>query len=141
MELDVPAIDSLAVVRAYRENYVNFYMLWDKATGVPDGVKLVTPAEQPIEELDLPVGLREAMAQFAAAHPKDPGLTPLKFMRVVDQKPVLVVEDERPLPEETDLVSFSHTVTTTSADAVSVVVDHLVATRNPAAAIAVEPRS
>jgi len=45
MELDVPAIDSLAVVRAYRENYVNFYMLWDQATGVPDGVRLVTPAE------------------------------------------------------------------------------------------------
>lgn len=141
MELDVPAIDSLAVVRAYRENYVNFYLAWEKAMGVPDGVKLLTPAEQPIEALDLPVGLRDAMTQFAEAHPKDPPLTPLKFMRVVDQKPVLVVEDERPLPEEVDLVTFSHTVTTTSADAVSVVVDHLVATRNPGAVIAVEPRS
>ena len=143
MQLDVPVIDSLSVVRAYRENYVNLYTLWGKVTGVPDGVDLKTPDDQPIEELDLPVGLKDAMEQYQRAHPKAAALTPVKYMRVVDSLPVLVVEDERPLPDEADLVSFSHSVTTTSAEAVSVVVDHLVATLNPAVepSVAVAPKS
>jgi hypothetical protein len=79
------------------------------------------------------------MAQYQESHPKAPTLVPLKYMRVVNGKPVLVVEDERPLPEEQDLVSFSHSVTTASLEEVSVVVDQLVATLNPDASSAGEP--
>jgi hypothetical protein len=125
-----PEIDSVSAVRSYRENYVNLYSLWTKVSGVPEGVELKTPAEQPIEELDLSGALRDAMAEYQRTHPKT-RLTPLKFMRVVDGTPVLVIEDERPLPDEDELVTFSYTVTTTSTEAVSVVVEQLVATRNP----------
>lgn len=130
-ELAIPELDAASVVRSYRENYVNLYGLWTKATGVPEGVELKTPADLPIEKLDLPGALRDAMAEYQQSHPEAATLVPMKYMRVVNGKPVLVVEDERPLPEEQDLVSFSHTVTTTSMAEVSVVVDQLVATLNP----------
>jgi len=128
--INVPEIDSVIAVRSYRENYVNLYTLWTKLTSVPESVELKTPDEQPILELDLPAGLRAAMDEYQQSRPKQP-LTPLKYMRVVNGAPVLVIEDERPLPDENDLVTFSHTVTTTSTDAVSIVVDQLVATLNP----------
>ena len=128
--LNAPEIDSVSAVRSYRENYVNLYALWTNVTGVPEGVDVKTPEEQPILDLDLSSALRDVMAEWEQSHPKTP-LTPVKYMRVVDGKPVLVIEDDRPLPDENDLVSFSHTVTTTSTEAVSVVIEHLVATRNP----------
>jgi hypothetical protein len=135
-ELAMPELDAASVVRSYRANYVNLYGLWRNGTGVPEGASLTTPAEQPIEELDLPVGLRDAMAQYQQSHPKAATLVPVKYMRIVNGKPELVVEDERPLPEEQDLVSFSQTMTTTSLDEVAVVVDQLVATLNPDAGYA-----
>lgn len=127
---EIPEIDPARAIRSYRENYINFQTLWGKEA-VPKGIELKTPAEQPIEELDLPAALREAVAAYQDSHPKAPQLVPLKYMRVVDGRPVLVIEDERGLPDEQDLVTFSHTVTTTSIDTMVVVVDQLVATLNP----------
>jgi hypothetical protein len=126
----IPEMDPAGAVRTYRENYVNFQTLVGRETAL-EGVDLKTPAEQPIEELDLPAALREAMAAYQESHPKAPQLVPVKYMRVVNGKPELVIEDERPLPEEQDLVTFSHTVTTTSIDTMAVVVHQLVATLNP----------
>src|SRR3954454_10234462 len=130
MKLDVPKIDPAVTLRTYRDNYTNLYSLWTHVTGVPDGVELKTPKEHPIEKLHLPSGIRDAMAEYERSHPKTP-LTPIKYMRLVNGAPVLVVEDERPLPDESDLVTFSHTVSTTSVDAVSVVTDQLITTTNP----------
>jgi hypothetical protein len=134
----IPQMDAAAAVRTYRENYINFRTLVGTET-IPADFELTTPAEQPIEQLDIPIALREAMAAYQESHPKAPQLFPVKYMRVVDGKPVLVIEDERPLPAEQDLVTFSHTVTTTSIDTMSVAVDQLVATLNPDADPAPEP--
>jgi hypothetical protein len=135
-ELAMPELDAASVVRSYRANYVNLYGLWTKGTGIPEGASLMTPAEQPIEKLDLPAGLRDAMAQYQQSHPNTAMPVPVKYMRIVNGKPELVVEDERPLPEDQDLVSFSQTMTTTSLEEVSVVVDQVVATLNPDGGVA-----
>jgi hypothetical protein len=133
LSFETPSIDALGAVRTYRDNYVNFHELFSKITGVPDGVTLLTPDEQPILELDLLPGVRDAMDRYQQLHPKAT-LTPLKFMRMQNGALVLIVEDAQPLPAEQDLVSFSCTVTTTSTEAVVVSMDQLVATLDPSAA-------
>jgi hypothetical protein len=42
-DLPMPELDAASVVRSYRQNYVNLYGLFTKATGVPEGVELKTP--------------------------------------------------------------------------------------------------
>jgi hypothetical protein len=67
MELNIPTIDPLAMMRDYRANYVNLQRLLLQGTGVPAGVKVATPAEQPIGELNLPSALGLPAVAFRIA--------------------------------------------------------------------------
>lgn len=132
MPLNFPEIDPRARVRDYRANYVNVrrLILTDKDT--PDGIALHTPADRPISSLDIPPGLRQAIADYQKSDPDAATLTQVKYMKTVNGKPEIVIEDDDPLPAEDDLVTFSHTVTAVSAKSVQVVTHQLVATLAPA---------
>src|SRR3712207_3241682 len=100
MKLSVPPIDPVATVRDIRANYVNMRrLLMQEAPagsggtgGVPAGVIVATPQERPIQQLNLPPALVEAMAAYRKAHPEATSLTPVKYMRTVNGEPNLVVE-------------------------------------------------
>jgi hypothetical protein len=127
MRVNISPIDPAATTRNYRNNYVNMRAMM-LGTETPAGVTLKTPQEQPILHLDLPSALRDAMAAYQKDHPEAALLTAVKYMRTVNGNPELVVEDDAPLPAESDLVTFSHTVTTMSIKSVNIVTHHLVAT-------------
>ena len=128
MELDFPALDPVTIVRNYRDNYVNMRGLLMQVTNAPAGLILKTSQEQPIMKLDLPAALLDAMSAFQKAYPDAGSLTAVKYMRTVNGAPDLVVEDDAPLPEEGNLVTFSHTVSTAWIKAVTIVSHQLVAT-------------
>ena len=127
MQLNFPAIDPAAQIRDYRNNYVNISSL-AKTTAMPTSMSLMDPAQQPIVNLDLPVALRDAMATFEKTNADGRRLTAVKYMRITNGSPDLVVEDESPLPEENDIVTFSQTVSAVSVKSVNVVTHQLVAT-------------
>jgi hypothetical protein len=122
---DLP-FDPLEFIRRFRRNYVNFHGLWRAAGKAPPGVELRTPSERPIVEDDLPAGLRALLAEHREHDPRGE-LAYLKYMRTVDGRPVLIVEDESGLPEEDELLTVSHTVTLVTSDRARVVTDLLVA--------------
>ena len=95
---------------------------------MPTTLSLVSPTQQSILKLDLPQALTDAMALFEKNNPDGRTLTPVKYMRVTNGSPDLVVEDDSPLPDENDLVTFSHTVSAISIKSASVVTHQLVAT-------------
>jgi hypothetical protein len=128
MQLNFPAIDPAAQIRDYRNNYVNISSLVKQSKDAPTNLSLITPGEQPILNLDLPAALRQAMADFQATNPDGRPLTPVKYMKVVNGKPEIIVEDDNPLPAEEDLVTFSHTLTAVSLKSASIVTHQLVAT-------------
>ena len=128
MQLNFPAIDPAAQIRDYRNNYVNISSLVKQSKDAPTNLSLMTPGQQPIQNLDLPAALRQAMADFQADNPDGRPLTPVKYMKVVNGKPELIVEDDNPLPAEEDLVTFSHTLTAVSLKSASIVTHQLVAT-------------
>lgn len=127
MTLTFPAIDPTAQIRDYRNNYVNIHNL-AQTTEMPRSMSLKTPKQQPILKVDLPAALRDAMAQFEKSNPDGRKLTAVKYMRITNGSPDLVIEDDTPLPEENDLVTFSHTVTVLSMKSASTVTHQLVAT-------------
>ena len=131
MPLSFPAIDPRTSVREYRANYVNVrrLILTDKDT--PGGIALHTPADRPISSLDLPTDLSKAIADYQKSDPDATALTYVKYMKTVNGKPEIVIEDDDPLPAEDLLVTFSHTVTAVSARSVQVVTHQLVATLAP----------
>jgi hypothetical protein len=123
-----PRIDPVAAVRSYREKHLNVRRLLMQDPDASAGVTLKTPKEQPIHQLELPAGLREAMAAYQKDHPEAKSLTPVKYMKTVNGNPELVVEDDDPLPNEDHLVTFSHTVSSVSVKSVNIVTHQLVAT-------------
>ncbi len=127
MTLTFPAIDPVDQIRDYRNNYVNIHNLAQN-TPIPSSISLKTPKQQPIMKLDLPAALRDAMAQFEKNNPDGRKLTAVKYMRTTNGNPDLVIEDDTPLPDENDLVTFSQTVTMLSLKSVSTVTHQLVAT-------------
>jgi hypothetical protein len=127
MELSFSAIDPAAQIRDYRTNYVNISGL-AKTTSMPASMTLMTPSQQSIMKLDLPAALGDAMALFQKNNPDGRALTAVKYMRITNGSPDIVIEDDSPLPEENDIVTFSHTVSALSINSVSVVTHQLVAT-------------
>jgi len=127
MNLSFPAIDPAAEIRDYRNNYVNISTL-AKTTDMPKSMSLLSPGQQSIMSLDLPADLRAAMAAFEKTNPDGRTITAVKYMRITNGSPDIVVEDESPLPNENDLVTFSQTVSALSAKSVSVVTHQVVAT-------------
>ena len=55
----------------------------------------------------------------------------MKYMKTVNGNPEVVIEDDDPLPAESDLVTFSHTISTMSITSVNIVTHQLVATLEP----------
>lgn len=119
---EIPAVDPVEMVRDFRSNYVNFSLLTGEDARVLEGVQVMRPENQPIEELPLPEDL---LAMVKDHRERALHLTLTKYMRIDNGKPVFIVEDERDLPEEASLVSFSHTTTVTRIDSVEIVT-HLI---------------
>ncbi len=116
-----------SVIRRFRQTYTNYHRLWS-ATGVPDGVTLLTPEKARLDESHLPVALAEQLANHRERHPGEE-VTLVKRMRLVDGEPELVVEDEQDLPDETRLLTLSQTVTVNTRDTLVVITEIFVARR------------
>jgi hypothetical protein len=122
-EPDAPA-SSRRFLRRFRETYRNFQQ---QAT-VEGGPALYTPAQRPIAGEPLPGALAQQLEAYRRRHPGET-ITFLKYMRTVNGRPELVVEDDEGLPEEERLLVLSHTTTITTADALEVLTDLYVARR------------
>jgi hypothetical protein len=118
-------ISALQLVREFRERYVNFHQLWT-AAGVPEGAELSRPGERPIIGTTEQDGLRRLLRDYESAHLT---VTPEKYLRLRDGMAVMVIEDERPLPSEAELVTFSQTSTVVDAETVSVLTEVIVGRR------------
>jgi hypothetical protein len=127
MTLNFPAIDPAAQIRRYRSNYVNINSL-AKTTTMPASMSLMAPSQQAIMKLDLPPALREEMAEFQKNKASGRTVTVVKYMKITNGVPDIVMEDDSPLPAEQDLVTFSHTVSALSLNFAKVVVHQVVAT-------------
>ena len=119
-------IEPREMIRQFRQTYVNAHTLRKSAPTVLQGTDLKTPKEKPIKEADLPQELRSLLADYRSSHPKTK-VTLLKYQRIVNGKPVSIVEDEAGLPDEDKLLSLSQTVTLVSSTEVSVITDMVVA--------------
>jgi hypothetical protein len=128
MQLTFPTIDPAAQIRDYRNNYVNISSLVKQSKDAPTNLSLMSPDQQPIQNLDLPAALRQGMADFQAGNPDGRPLTPVKYMKIVNGSPEVIIEDDNPLPAEEDLVTFSYTLTAVSLKSASIVTHQLVAT-------------
>jgi hypothetical protein len=131
MILNIPPIDPVTTINDFQSNYVNISTLLQQGTGVPPGVKLLSPQDQPILNLELPADLRDAITAFQNSNPQAASLTAVKYMRTTNGNPDLVVEDDTPLPDQNNLVTFSHTVSTISVNSVNIVSHQIVATLAP----------
>lgn len=121
------APDPGELLSRFRASYRNYYKLWT-ATSVPDGTVLETPAAHPLGEDDLPDGARRLLAAYREEHPKEKFVF-LKYMRIVDGFPEVVIEDESDLPPEEELLTLSQTVTLNTDHHVRVITDIFVARR------------
>jgi len=99
-----------------------------KTTALPTSTSLQSPSEKSIMDVGLPAALLEVMAEFQKTAAGGRALTPVKYMRIINGIPELVIEDESPLPAEEDIATFSHTVTSLSLGSAKVVTHNLVAT-------------
>jgi hypothetical protein len=111
----------LDFVRRFISSAVNFHVLWQK-TGVPPSVQHTTPAETPITDGQLPQDVRALVDHYRASHP-GANVTWLKRMQAVDGNLRVVVEDERPVPAETALLTVSRTISINTSDTANAVTD------------------
>lgn len=121
-----PPPDPGELLRRFRSTYTNYYTLWTETGSTPDGVELRTPERHPLAEHELPPALQEQLQAYRRAHP-DRTIVLIKHMRSVNGSPRVVIEDERDLPEEAHLLTFSQTVTLNAADTVEIITDLYVA--------------
>lgn len=126
MEKREQALDPAELLSRFRRSYRNYYSLWTETGQVPEGVTLVTPEKFGLGVERMPEGARRALEAYQEQNGR---VTLLKYLRIVDGEPELVVEDETELPPEEQLVTVSETVTLNSADQVHVVTDLFVARR------------
>ena len=119
--------DAGPVIRRFRQTYTNYHRLWS-ATGVPEGVTLLTPEKARLDESHLPAALAEQLVRHRESHPGEE-VTLIKRMRLVDGEPELVIEDERDLPDEAQLLTLSETVTANTRDTLVVITEIFVARR------------
>jgi hypothetical protein len=126
--MDSTHLEPRRFLREFRRNYTNLYKLWVKGgRSAPEGARIHTPSEQPIHEAGIPDSIRAALANYRETHPGN--IEFVKHMRTVNGSPTLLVEDERDLPAEDQLITVSQTVTFNAADSVQVVTDLYVARR------------
>jgi hypothetical protein len=121
--------DTREFVRRFRSNYVNVYARRDSDPALAN-VTVHTPSEQPLQEADLPEGVRGLLAEYAKAHPQE-RVELVKYLRLENGHPVEVVEDESELPPDDELLSLSRTVTIAASEFARVVTEVYVARRSP----------
>lgn len=112
------APDPAELLTRFRRSYRNYPRLWAATGEVPPGTKVVTPEEAGLEPDSLPADLRRLLETEQAGK-----LDLVKHLRIVDNEPQLVVDDDSDLPPDEELVTVSQTLTLNSADRVRVVTD------------------
>jgi hypothetical protein len=98
---DLP-FDPQELMNQFRQNYI--------APNALKGVDLKTRKQKPLKENDLSPAVRSVLQQYRQDHPGSK-LDLLKYQLLRDGKPVTIVEDEGPLPEDVELLTVSQTVT------------------------------
>ena len=115
-------------IRKLQQNYINYYKL-QVATGQPvEGVTVYHPKEKPILVKQLPPGIRAQLQEYKDTHPEQK-ITLVKYMRTVNGKPELLIEDESDLPSESQILSISQTITVNTDELIRVITDLLIARR------------
>jgi hypothetical protein len=110
MVFSPPPTDPRRFVSEFRANYVNLHNLWTRIERPPSGVELRTPSERPLSVTDLPDGVRSLLADYTRMRP-NARVELTKYLRAVDGEPLEVIEDDRGLPEEDQLITLSRTTT------------------------------
>lgn len=120
--------EPILFIRKLQQNYINYYKL-QAATGRPvEGVTVRHPKEKPILVKELPPGIRLQLQEYKDSHPEQE-ITLVKFMRTVNGKPELIIEDESDLPSETQILTISQTITVNTDELIKVITDLLIARR------------
>jgi hypothetical protein len=128
MEQKASSPEPILFIRKLQQNYVNFYKL-QAATGQPvEGVTVYSLKEKPILVKELPPGIRAQLQEYKESHPEQV-ITLLKYMRTVNGKPTLIIEDETDLPSEGQILSISQTITVNTDELIKVITDLLIARR------------
>ena len=116
------------VIRRFRQTYTNYHILWQTTGSIPEGVTHETPKQAKLDESHLPEDLAEQLAAYREAHP-DEKITLIKHMRMVGGEPQLVVEDDRGLPDQTELMTLARTLTVNTSETMTTITDLFVARR------------
>lgn len=120
--------EPILFIRRLQQNYINFYKL-QAATGQPvEGVTVHHPKEKPILVKELPPGIRAQLQEYKDSHPEQ-DITLVKFMRTVNGKPELIIEDESDLPSEPQILTISQTIAVNTDELIKVITDLLIARR------------
>lgn len=109
-------------IERFRANYLNLHNLWTAGGDRPQDAELLDPKTHPIEESDLPEDVRRRLAEWQRRHPQL-RVEFYKFMRLVDGRPVQVIEDERGLPPIDELFTMSRTLTLNTSEESSVLTE------------------
>jgi hypothetical protein len=106
---DLP-FDPQELMNQFRQNYINAHEFKKRAPNAFKGVDLKTRKQKPLKENDLSPAVRSVLQQYRQDHPGSK-LDLLKYQLLRDGKPITIVEDEGPLPEDVELLTVSQTVT------------------------------
>ncbi len=123
-----PAPDPVDLLNRFRASYRNYHTLVASTDEPSPDIAVETPASHPFGEGQLPEGIRRLVETYRVDHP-DEKIELLKYMRLVNGAPELVVEDDLDLPPTEELVTLSQTVTLNTSECVHVVTDLFVARR------------
>ncbi|MCZ6691155.1 MAG: hypothetical protein O7H41_16335 [Planctomycetota bacterium] len=125
MSNEIPSPDPRKMLGDFRQSYTNFPRLWKTEGRIPEEVKLRSAKDSPITEADLPQELWTLLKEARAASPKR-SFIPVKFMNLINGRPVQVVEDEEGLPAEEHLLVLGRTLTMNTCDEARISTDILV---------------
>jgi len=128
MDQNESSPEPILFIRKLQQNYINYYKL-QAATGQPvEGVTVYHPKEKPILVKQLPPGIRAQLQEYKDNYPEQE-IRLVKFMRSVNGKPELLIEDESDLPSESQILSISQTITVNTDELIRVITDLLIARR------------
>lgn len=122
-------VNPQAMVRQFRESYLNVHEAKKQVRGAFAKAEVHTPKQKPVKENELSQGLRDQLREYRQRQPGRK-ITLLKYQRFENGDPVLVVEDETGLPSEEELLTLSQTVALTTAE-VRVITEVVVSRAEP----------
>jgi hypothetical protein len=118
--------DPRVFLRRFHQTYVNFARLW-KRFGVPPGVVLRSPADEPISLPPIAAAALDGLD--SVLREKGTEVRFVKYMQSLNGKPSLVVEDESGLPPVEGIVVVTLTTSVVTASSYRVVTDVYVGER------------